>query len=198
MAWYSPTSPRPKESSLQESKVRTLWSPSLTTKASSIRNFFLQVKPLTTHFTRQFWTECYSVSGVFGQSFTGLENRCCFTIMLRIQCDPCALIPGSEDGSCAWSPSLRPWSSSCWLLPVSPLESGNQKCTFCGRECHQRSCDSRSAIDSTGGLCWLFPEAVLTLLNVCCSGWRLFWRAIMKICLYLLFCLLSDRIHRTL
>ena len=28
-----------------------------------------------------------------------------------------------------------------------------RSCTFCGRECHQRSCDSRSAIDSTGGLC---------------------------------------------
>ena len=30
---------------------------------------------------------------------------------------------------------------------------GHQRCTFCGRERHQRLYDSRSAIDSTGGLC---------------------------------------------
>ena len=45
------------------------------------RNLFLQVKPLMPHFTRQFWTDCYSVSGRYGQSCTGLENGCCSTIM---------------------------------------------------------------------------------------------------------------------
>ena len=48
-------------------------------------------------------------------------------------------------------------------------------------------CDSRSEIGSTVGFCWLFPEVVRTLSNVCCSEWRLFWRAIKKICLYLCF-----------
>ena len=37
----------------------------------------------------------------------------------------------------------------------------------------KRSCGSRSAVDSSG-FCLLFPEAVRTLSNVCCSGWRLF------------------------
>ena len=57
------------------------WSPSSTTMASSMRNLFLQVKPLMLHFTRQFWTDCYSRSGEFGQSWTGLENGCCSMIM---------------------------------------------------------------------------------------------------------------------
>ena len=43
--------------------------------------FFLQVKPLMPYFTRQFWTDCYSVSGGFGQIYTRLENACCSTIM---------------------------------------------------------------------------------------------------------------------
>ena len=106
------------------------WLPSSTAKASSIRNLFLQVNPLMPHFTRQFWTNCYSISGGFSQSCIGLENGWCSTIMpLHTVWSVCP-IPGSEDGSCAWSPSLLP--------------------------CHQRSCDSRFIIDSTGGLYWLF------------------------------------------
>ena len=50
MAWYSPTSPWPKESHLQKSKH--CWLPSSKTKASSIRNLFLKVKPLMPHFIR--------------------------------------------------------------------------------------------------------------------------------------------------
>ena len=149
-------------SRLQKSKIKTLLIAFSTTKASSRRNLFLQVKPLMLHFTRPFWTDCYSVFGRFGQSCTGLENGC-----------------------------------SCGLRPVSPLEGGHQRCSFCGRGCHQRSCDSRSTIDSRWGICWLFPKAVRTLPNVCFSGRRLFWRAIKKICQYILFCLFSDRIHRT-
>jgi hypothetical protein len=32
---------------------------------------------------------------------------------------------------------------------------------------------------------------------VCCEGWRLFWRPIKLISLYLLFCFFSGTIHRT-
>ena len=60
-----------------------------------------------------------------------------------------------------------------------------------------RTCDSGSAIDSLRGLCWQFPEALWTLPKVCCEEWRLFWRSINLICLYLLLCLFSDTIHRT-
>ena len=81
MVWCSPTSPRPKKSRLQNSKVKTLLSALYDSKTSSIGNLFLQVKPLMHHFTRQFWTNCFSVSGGFGQSCTGLENGCCSTIM---------------------------------------------------------------------------------------------------------------------
>ena len=49
--------------------------------------------------------------------------------------------------------------------------------------------DSGSVIDSYRGLCWQFPEALWTLPKVCCEEWRLFWRPIKLICLYLLFCL---------
>ena len=56
------------------------WSSSLTAKASSIRNLFLQIKSLS-HFTRQFWTDCYSVSGGFDWTCTELENGRCTTIM---------------------------------------------------------------------------------------------------------------------
>ena len=69
------------KSHLQIPRSKHLWLPSLTTKASSIRNLFLQVKPLMLHFSRQFWTDCKSVSGRFGQSYTGLENGCCSIIM---------------------------------------------------------------------------------------------------------------------
>ena len=53
MVWCPLTSPQPKKS-LQKSKVKHCSSPSLTPKASSIRNLVLQVKPLMLHFTRQF------------------------------------------------------------------------------------------------------------------------------------------------
>ena len=70
-------------------------------------------------------------------------------------------------------------------------QGGHERCTFCGRECHRRSGDSRSVIDSTGGLCWLFPEAVRTLSNLCCSGWQPLWRAINKMCcIYCFVCFL--------
>ena len=36
------------------------------------------------------------------------------------------------------------------IFPVSPLEGCHQRCTFCGSDCHQRSCD-RFAINSKGG-----------------------------------------------
>jgi hypothetical protein len=35
------------------------------------------------------------------------------------------------------------------------------------------------------------------LSTVCCEGWRLFWRPIKLIRLYLLFCLFTGTIHRT-
>ena len=81
--------------------------PSSTTKALSIRNLFLQVKPLMPNFTREFWTDCYSVYGGFGQSCTGQENGCCSTIMsLHTVWSVCANSWLREDSSCAWSPSL--------------------------------------------------------------------------------------------
>ena len=61
--------------------LKHCWSPSSTTKASSIRNLLLQDIPSMLHFTRQFWTNFYCVSGGFDQSCTGLENECCSTIM---------------------------------------------------------------------------------------------------------------------
>ena len=57
------------------------WSPSSTIKASSIRNLFLLVKILMPNFTRQVWTDFYSVSNGFVQSCIGLENVCCSTII---------------------------------------------------------------------------------------------------------------------
>ena len=158
---------------------------------------FLQVKPLMLHFTRQFWTDYCSVFSRFAQSCTWLENGWCSKIMPLHTVWSVCTNSWLRNGSCAWSPSLQPWFGSCGRFPVSLLEGGHQWWMFCGNECHQRSCDSCSAIDSTGGLYWLFPEAVQMLSNVCCSGWRLFWRAIKKIYLYLLFCLFSDRIHWT-
>ena len=163
--------------------------------ASSIRNLFLQVKQLMLRFTRQ--TYCYSVSGGFGQSCTGLEKGCSFTIMpLHTMKSVCAN---------SW---LRRWTlcfitlhtPPIWLLRTYSCFSAwrrPSKVHVYGRECHGRSCVSCSAIDYTGGLCLLFPESVRTFSNVWCSGWRLFWMKIKKICLYLSFCFLSNRIHQT-
>ena len=50
-------------------------------------------------------------------------------------------------------PAYSPYLATSDLINVSPLEGGHQRCTFCGREFHQRSCDSRSAMDSRGGFC---------------------------------------------
>jgi hypothetical protein len=36
------------------------------------------------------------------------------------------------------------------------------------------------------------------LPKVCCEGWRLFWRPLKLICLYLLFCVFSGTTRRTL
>ena len=56
MAWCSPTSPRPKKSRLQKSKVKTLLIAFFDIKGiiHILINLFLQVKPLMPHFTRQF------------------------------------------------------------------------------------------------------------------------------------------------
>ena len=86
-------------------------------------------------------------------------------------------------------------TSSCGLHPVSPLEDGHQRCTFSGRECHQRSCDCCSAIDSTGNLCCFFFRKLYWRCQTCCSGWGTFWKTIKKICLCLLFCLFFGRIY---
>ena len=173
------------------------WSSSSTTKASSIKNLFLQVKPLIPHFTMQFWTDCYEVSGGFGQSCTGLENGCCSTIMsLHRVRSVCANF---------W---LWRWQL-CLITLLTPLiwrlrTSSCFPALRCPSKVHVLRTWMPSKIvwqpfwiDSTWGLCWLFPEALRTLAHACCSGWRLFWREIKKICLYLLFCLFSYRIHRT-
>ena len=81
LAWCSRLSRDQERVFCKNPKPKHCWSPSSTTKASSIRNLFLQVKPLMSQFTRQFWNDCYSVSGGFGQSCTGLENGCCSAIM---------------------------------------------------------------------------------------------------------------------
>ena len=72
MAWCSPNSPRPKKNCLQKSKVN---------KGIIHKEFVPAGKTINAAFIRQFWTDCYSVSGEFGQSCTGLENGCCSTIM---------------------------------------------------------------------------------------------------------------------
>ena len=75
MAWRSPTSPQPKNSGQQKSKIKTLLIAYFDNKGIIHKEFLMP------HFTRQFWTDCYNVSGGFGHSFTGLENGCCSTIM---------------------------------------------------------------------------------------------------------------------
>ena len=115
------------------------WLSSSTTKASSIRNSFLQIKPLMPHFTRKFWTDCYSVSGGFSQGCTGLENWCFSTIM--------SLHTVRSVSANSW---LRRWelylitlltsrSISYALLPVSLLVGGYQIIMLFGHDCHQRS-----------------------------------------------------------
>ena len=108
------------------------WSPSSTTK-TFIRNLFLQVKPSRPHFTRQFWTDCSSVFGGFGQSCTRLENRCYSTIKpLHTERSVCAN-SWLRRCCCAWSSDLCPRSGSCGLLSVSPHEGGHQRWKFCER-----------------------------------------------------------------
>ena len=82
-------------------------------------------------------------------------------------------------------------------LSVSPPEEHHERRTFCRHGGNPRSCDSGSAIDSARGICRQFQEALWKLPKVCCEGWRLFWRSMNLICLYLLFCLFSDNIRRT-
>ena len=131
------------------------------------------------HFTRQFWTDCYSVSGEFGQSCTILENGCCSAIMPMHKCEACAPIPGSEDSSCAWSPSLLPWSvlrtCSCFPAWRRPSKVHVLRSWMPSKIVWQPICDRFHRKPS-----WLFPEAVPTLSKVCYNGWRLFWKAIKK------------------
>jgi hypothetical protein len=83
------------------------------------------------------------------------------------------------------------------LLSVSPPEEHYERHTFFRRGGNPRTCDSGSVINSWRGLCWQFPKALWTSPRVCCEGWRLFWRPIKLICLYLLFCLFYGTNHRT-
>ena len=125
MAWCSPNSPRPKKNCLQKSKVN---------KGIIHKEFVPAGQIINAAFIWQFWTDCYCVSGEFGQSCTGLENGCCSTILPLHSAIRVHQFLTSEDGSCSWSPSLPPWSVSCGFLPVSPLEGVHQRCAFCGRE----------------------------------------------------------------
>ena len=98
--------PNDQKESSANPRSKHCWSPSSATKSSSIKNLFLPIKPLVmSHFTRQFWTDCYSVSGGFGRSCAGLENGCCSTIMnlhtLRSVC-----VDAWLRCRCAWSPSF--------------------------------------------------------------------------------------------
>ena len=52
MAWCWPTFPLPKKVICKNPRSKHCWSPFSTTKASSIRNLFLQIAPLMPHFTR--------------------------------------------------------------------------------------------------------------------------------------------------
>ena len=194
MAWCSPTSSRPKKSRLQKFRFKTLLIAFFNNKGIIHKDFFLQENPLLPHYTRQFWTYCYSVSGGFGQSCTGLENGCCSTIMplytVRFVCAK------------FW---LRRWQLclftllTCliWLLRIyscfpawrRPSKVHVLRTWMPSKIVWQLFCDRfhRRRLLIVSGSC----------TKVYCSGWRLFGRAIKKICLYLLFGLFSDRIHRS-
>ena len=163
---------------------------------SSIRTLFLQVKQLMPHFTMQFWTDCYSESVGFSQSCTDWKMDAAPRKCPCTNCGPCTLIPSSEDGSCASSLPLMPH-----LAPADYFFFPGLKETIKGERFANVNAikvlvtpDLRSIPQED--FCWLRPEAVRSLSNVYCSGWRLFWRAMKKICLYLLFCLFPDRMSR--
>ena len=91
MAWCTYTSPRPKKSRLQKSKVKTLLIAFCGNKGIICKEFVPAGLIINVTVYLAFWTGCYSVSGGFGQSCTGLENGCCSTIMsLRTVQSVCA------------------------------------------------------------------------------------------------------------
>ena len=148
IAWCSQIFPRPKKSRLQKSKVKKLLIAFFNNKGIIHKEFVPADHSINAAFYQAVWTDCYSVSGGFGQSCTGLENECCSMVM-----------PQHTVRSVRANFWLRRWWR-CLITFLKPLIwlLGTSSCfhawsrTFCGRECHQRSCDSCSAIDSIGGL----------------------------------------------
>ena len=120
---------------------------------------------------------------------------CCMTTRLRTVRSVSTNF-GSARRTRSGSSSVLPWSGDCGLLSISPPEKLKESRRFCRRDGNPRTCDKGSAIDSYRGLCWKFPEALWTLPKVFCEGWQLFRRPMKLICLYPLFWLFSDTIHR--
>ena len=171
MAWCSPLSPRPKQSPLQKSKVKTLLIAFFDNKGiihkefvpagqtiraayyQAVLNRLLQriqrVRPELNRIGK--WMLLYDNVSAHGA--------------IRVRHTPYTLIWLLGTSSCfpAWRRPSKVHVLWTWMP--------------------SKIYDSRSAIDSTGGLCLLFSEAVRTLSNVCCCGWRLFWRTVKKICL---------------
>ena len=100
-----------------------------------------------------------------------------------------SLIPCDDCSQKGWILIWRLRTSFCF-----PAWTASWKAHVLQTWRNPRECDSGSAIDSYRDLCWRIPEALWMLPKVCR---RLFWRPIKLICLYLLFCLYSDTIHRT-
>ena len=62
MAWFSPTSPRPKKESSAKSKVKTLLIAFFDNKGIIHKEFVLAGQTSIPHFTSKFLTDCYSVT----------------------------------------------------------------------------------------------------------------------------------------
>ena len=192
MAWCSLTFPRPKKICLQNSKVKTLLIVFFDNKGILSKEFVPASQTINAAFYQavlnqllqcicRVWPVLHRTwKWMLHHDNTTAHNAICMCQFLAQKMIAVLDHP-------PYSPDLAP--VDFFLFPH--LKAAIKGARFA--ECNQRLCDSCFAIDFIEVLCWLFPEAVRTLSNVCCSGWQLFWRAIKKICLYLLF---SDRIHR--
>jgi hypothetical protein len=102
------------------------------------------------------------------------------------------------NGSNSPLPLIKYWIQICFI--ATNIEASKFR-MFQMAKVKQSSNSSIRGVSKNFGewshLCWQFPEALWTLPIVCCEGWRLFWRSMKLICLYLLFCLFSGTIHRT-
>ena len=145
MAWCSTSSPRPKIRRLQKSKVKTMLIAFFDSKGISDKQFDPAGQTINAYFARQFSTDYYSVSERIRSELhrTGKWMLLHDNVPAHSAIGVRQLLTQKMVAVLDHPPYCPNMATADFLL--FPRLKAAIKVHFCGRECHQRSCDSRSA-----------------------------------------------------